>query len=333
MGFHWIELPYYTGMSGNTRVIVLMSLAVGVAALLNLLTGAFSPQRLLAGDELAWQVVWQLRLPRMLQAAAVGGLLAWAGVVMQSLFRNPLADPGLIGVSAGAAAAAVLALALFGAQGTTQMVAAFIGGVAVLMLLYRLATRHGVTDLAWMLLAGIALNAVASALIGLSLYLASDEALRLMTRWLLGAFGGVSPAEAGGLMGVLGGVALATPLLIRALDGFLLGEADAWQMGIDTQWAKRSLIVLTALAVGVAVATSGVIGFVGLVAPHVARLWVGALHRHLVPVSVLLGMALTLLADALARVLIAPAELPVGLLLSALGGPFFLWLLLRMRRV
>ncbi len=320
-------------MHSGLRVIVLTTCMVAVAALLNLLTGRFTPAALLAGDPLAWQVLWQLRLPRMLQAAAVGGLLGWAGMAMQSLFRNPLADPGLIGVSAGAAAVAVLGLAVLGLQGVEQMVAAFIGGLAVLGLLYRLATRHGVTDLAWMLLAGIALNAVASALIGLSLYLASDEALRLLTWWLLGSFGGASLVQALVVVGMLLVVMLVSPMLTRALDGFLLGEASAWQMGVDTQQAKRVLIVLTALAVGVAVSTSGMIGFVGLVAPHIARLWVGGLHQYLAPMSVLVGMGLTLLADALARWLIEPAELPVGLLLSALGGPFFLWLLLRMRRV
>ena len=320
-------------MKRDSWVIVVAGGVVLLAAVLNLLTGSFSPSALLAGDPLAWQVLWQLRLPRMLQAAAVGGLLAWAGMAMQSLFRNPLADPGLIGVSAGAAAAAVLALAVLGVQGGGQMVAAFAGGLAVLLLLYRLATRHGVTDLAWMLLAGIAFNAVASALIGLSLYLASDEALRLLTWWLLGSFSGAALWQALVAVGMLGLVLLVSPFLLRALDGFLLGEASAWQMGVNIQQAKRRLICFTALAVGVAVATSGMIGFVGLVAPHIARLWVGGLHRRLVPVSILVGMGLVLVADAAARWLIAPAELPVGLLLSGLGGPFFLWLLLRMRRV
>lgn len=302
----------------------------------NLITGSFSPEALWHGlvqqDPIMQQIFWELRLPRALLALSVGGLLAWAGMSMQSLFRNPLADPALIGVSAGAGAAAVSTLVLLSTSLPVQMSAAFLGALGILLLLYRLSTRDGITDLSWMLLAGIAINAMASALIGLSLYLASDEALRLLTWWLLGSFAEASLNTGLLLAAGLLILTLCTPLLARAQDAFLLGEESAWQMGIHTQHIKRLILLLTALVVGGAVASSGMIGFIGLVAPHIARQLTGSLHYKLAPASILTGMGLALWADAAARWLAAPSELPVGLLLSAMGGPFFLWLLIRMRR-
>ncbi len=313
-------------------------LVAGLLALAaNLLTGATPVAELLHGlrshDPLAWQIFMELRLPRALLALAVGGLLGWAGMAMQSLFRNPLADPGLVGVSAGAGAAAVLGIALLGLGLFARGAAAFFGALGVLGIIYALATRHGRTDLSWMLLAGIAFNAIASALIGLSLYVASDEALRQLTWWLLGSFAEARLPAALGALGLLGVLVVLTPRLSRGLDALLLGEASAWQMGVAVQRLKTALLGLTALAVGLSVALSGMIGFVGLAAPHLARLLTGGLHRTLAPASVLIGALLALSADSLARLLASPAEVPVGLLLSALGGPFFLWLLLRLRRV
>lgn len=316
----------------------LVLLVAGLLALVaNLLTGATPVTELLGGltghDPLSWQIFMELRLPRALLALAVGGLLGWAGMAMQSLFRNPLADPGLVGVSAGAAAAAVLGIALLGLGLYARGMAAFVGALGVLGIIYALATRHGRTDLGWMLLAGIAFNAIASALIGLSLYVASDEALRQLTWWLLGSFAEARLPMALGALGLLALLLGLSPAVSRGLDALLLGEASAWQMGVPVQRLKTLLLLLTALAVGVSVATSGMIGFVGLAAPHLARLLTGSLHRALAPASVLIGALLALSADSLARLLAQPAEVPVGLLLSALGGPFFLWLLLRMRRV
>ncbi|WP_159432242.1 FecCD family ABC transporter permease [Sulfurivirga caldicuralii] len=285
------------------------------------------------GDPLAWQVVGTLRLPRVLLAAGVGGLLAWAGAVMQSLFRNPLADPGLIGVSASAGLGAVLLIALTAASVSMQMLAAFVMAGGVLWGLYRLGTRHGVTDLAWLLLAGIAINAMASSGIGLSLYLSSDEALRRVTWWLLGSFSAASWLMVGLVFTGLFVCVAATPWLTRALDAWWLGESSAWQVGVAVQRIKLLSLALVALAAALAVATSGMIGFVGLVGPHVARLLLGPGHRWLLPGAVLAGMSLTLLADAAAHALLAPGELPVGLMLSALGGPFFFALLMRLRRV
>ena len=312
-------------------ILLVLTLVLAIVVLLHLswdTTGWHAPW---PQNQLDAQIFWQLHLPRLLLALSAGALLSWAGTLMQTLFRNPLADPGLIGVSAGAAFSAVGLIALGLAAPLFQMSAAFIGALLTLALLYRLATRAGTTDLAWLLLAGIAFNAMASAGIGLSLYLSSNETLRLMTWWLMGSFAQaqwptVLPALL--LAGSLLGISLSRT---RRLDRLLLGEQAAFHMGEDVQQLKRALLLLIALAVGVSVATSGMISFVGLVAPHLARLLVGSLHRHLLPIALLMGMLLTLSADLLARLLLAPAELPVGLLLSALGGPFFFMLLMRLR--
>lgn len=312
-------------------LILLLTLLLVAVSLLHLswdTTGWHSPW---PENPLDARIFWQLNLPRLLLALSTGALLSWAGTLMQTLFRNPLADPGLIGVSAGAALSAVSLIALGLTAPLFQMSAAFAGALLTLALLYRLATRAGTTDLAWLLLAGIAFNAMASAGIGLSLYLSSNETLRLMTWWLMGSFAQaqwptVLPALL--LVGSLLGISLSQT---RRLDRLLLGEQAAFHMGEDVQRLKRTLLLLIALAVGLSVATSGMISFVGLVAPHLARLLVGSLHHHLLPIALLMGMLLTLSADLLARLLLAPAELPVGLLLSALGGPFFFMLLMRLR--
>ncbi len=321
----------------KARCLLLLGVASTGALLIDLSVGALSWRQvwdgIVRGDPVAMQVMTALRLPRVLLAAGVGGLLAWAGAVMQSLFRNPLADPGLIGVSASAGLGAVLVIALLSASVPVQMIAAFLAAGGVLWGLYRLGTRHGVTDLAWLLLAGIAINAMASAGIGLSLYLSSDEALRRVTWWLLGSFSAADGVMVALVWAGLLVCLLATPALWRALDAWWLGEASAWQAGVAVQAVKRWALILVALAAALAVATSGMIGFVGLVGPHVARLLLGPGHRWLLPGAVLAGVGLTLLADALAHALLAPSELPVGLMLSAMGGPFFFALLMRLRRV
>ena len=203
------------------------------------------------------------------------------------------------------------------------MSAAFLGALGILLLLYRLSTRDGITDLSWMLLAGIAINAMASALIGLSLYLASDEALRLLTWWLLGSFAEASLNTGLLLAAGLLILTLCTPLLARAQDAFLLGEESAWQMGIHTQHIKRLILLLTALVVGGAVASSGMIGFIGLVAPHIARQLTGSLHYKLAPASILTGMGLALWADAAARWLAAPLGAACRAVTFCYGRPLF----------
>lgn len=283
-------------------------------------------------------VILNIRLPRTLLAMLVGAALALSGAVMQGLFRNPLADPGLVGVSAGAALAAGATIVLgdlylaplIGKLPFALLpVGAFAGGLASTLLLYAIATREGRTSIATMLLAGVALGALAGALSGFLAYLSDDRQLRDLAFWSLGSFGGAS----WGKLAVVGPIILpllvAAPFLARGLNALALGEAEAFHLGLGVQRIKAAAILLVALAVGASVAAAGVIGFVGIVVPHLVRLGLGANHRVLLPASALGGAVLLLSADILARTLVAPAELPIGILTAALGAPFFLWLLLR----
>ena len=282
-------------------------------------------------------IVGQIRLPRALLGLAVGAVLALSGVAMQGLFRNPLADPGLIGVSSGAALGAALAIVGGSLLGTPSpwlapwllSVCAFGGGLGVTALVYRLGRRDGETRVATMLLAGIAISALAGAGIGLFGYLADDASLRSLTFWNLGSLNGASYARLWPLLPVCLGVALWLPRRAAALNALLLGESEARHLGFDVERLKRELVCCVALGVGAAVAAAGMIGFVGLVVPHLVRLLTGPDHRRLLPAAGLAGAALLLLADLAARLLLAPAELPLGILTALLGAPFFLYLLRR----
>jgi iron complex transport system permease protein len=285
-------------------------------------------------------VLFDIRLPRVVMAVLVGAALAVSGAVMQGLFRNPLADPGIVGVSSGAALAAVTVIALGGGAlapfvaplGRTAVpLAAFGGGLAATFFLYGLGTRTGYTSIATLLLAGIAVDALARALTGLVVFSADDRALRDLTFWTLGSLGGATWPKIAAAAPFVLFAALVVPFIARALNALLLGEAEAHHLGVPVEAAKRLAMLAVASAVAAAVAVAGVIGFVGIVVPHLVRLVTGPDHRFVLPGSALLGAALTLLADALARVVVAPAELPIGIVTAALGAPFFLWLLLRRR--
>jgi iron complex transport system permease protein len=209
--------------------------------------------------------------------------------------------------------------------------AAFAGGLIAVGLVYRIASRDGRTDVATLLLAGVAINAIAAAGIGCMVFVSDDQQLRTLNFWMLGSLGGATwgkllPALPLALVGIL-----VLPLLARHLNALLLGEREALHLGIDVERAKRLIVVLAALATGATVALTGVIGFVGLVVPHLVRLAIGPDHRVLMPASLLLGATLALVADLGARSLVLPAELPIGILTSLVGGPFFLWLLLGRR--
>ncbi|MFZ3204439.1 MAG: iron chelate uptake ABC transporter family permease subunit, partial [Pseudomonas sp.] len=251
----------------------------------------------------------------------------------------PLADPGLVGVSSGAALGAAVAIVGGAALGGLPEVfapyllscCAFIGGLGVSALVYRLGRRDGETSVATMLLAGIALTALAGAAIGLFTYLADDATLRTLTFWNLGSLNGASYARLWPLLLVTLAVALWLPRRARALNALLLGESEARHLGFGVERIKRELVLCTALGVGAAVAAAGMIGFIGLVVPHLMRLLVGPDHRVLLPASALAGASLLLLADLAARLLLAPAELPIGIVTALLGAPFFLYLLLRGR--
>lgn len=304
-----------------------------VDAFLAVLRGEAAPGR----DAL---ILFEIRLPRVLLGAAVGLVLASCGVVLQGLFRNPLADPSLIGVSSGASVGASLVIvAAAGWSGLPQAgglgivaLGAFAGGLAATLLVYRIATTGFGTSVSTMLLAGIAISAVAGALNSLLGYFADNAMLRQMSLWQMGALGGADWSRAAIASGVALVLLLTLPRQTRALNALLLGESEARHLGIDVQAVKRRLVLLTALGVGAAVAMAGAVAFVGLLVPHLVRLAIGPDHRGLLPASALGGAILLVLADAAARVVVAPAELPTGILTALLGAPFFVALLLQQRR-
>ncbi|PJJ97224.1 ABC transporter permease [Lysobacteraceae bacterium NML91-0213] len=276
-------------------------------------------------------VVWNLRIPRALLGAMVGASLALAGASLQGLFGNPLADPGIVGVTQGASLGAVSAIVL-GASALgywTIPVAAFLGGALATTLIYLLARPGRGEGTATLLLVGIAIGAACSAAIGLLTYVADSAELQSLVFWQMGSlarvgWNDVAAAAPVFAVGVAALLTMATPL-----DMLALGERQARHIGLDVRSARLRLITFSALLVGAAVAFAGSIGFVGLVVPHVVRLIVGPGHRLLLPLSALLGALLVVLADTAARTLDPPSEIPLGLFTAAIGAPFFLWLVLR----
>jgi iron complex transport system permease protein len=287
-------------------------------------------------DATASAVFWTIRLPRVVLGIFVGGALACCGALLQGLFRNPLADPALLGISGGAMFSAALFIVfgsgLAGIVGHAGLPAvAFAGALGATTLVRRLAQRGGTTDVTVLLLAGMAIAAIAGAGTGLLSFLATDTQLRALTLWSLGSLGGATWTNALWVGIPVGLVLVAAVRAAKELDALVLGEREAHHLGVEVERLKGRLVFLTALGVGVAVAASGTIGFVGLVVPHLLRLLLGPGHRALLPASALGGATLLLLADLLARTVAAPAELPIGALTALLGGPFFLYLLLRRR--
>jgi iron complex transport system permease protein len=298
-----------------------------------------------AGDALSLRdriIVYDIRLPRVILGVLIGAGLAVSGAVMQGLFRNPLADPGLVGVSAGAGLGAIVVIvlgatvlgpvsAMFGIY--TLPLAAFFGGLATTLLLYRISTRRGQTSIATMLLAGIALGAMTGALSGILVYMADDRQLRDLTFWGLGSLAGATWTKILAAGPIIAVVLVFAPFLAGGLNALALGEAAASHLGVPVQRLKYVAIVAVSAAVGAAVAVSGGIGFVGIVVPHLLRLLIGPDNRYLLPASALLGACMLLLADAVSRTIVAPAELPIGIVTATVGAPFFLWILLRRRGI
>lgn len=327
-------------------VAVLVGIGVGAVSLSPLQTVAILLKQFGVSLPVTFEaqqeaVLLAIRLPRVCLGIMVGAGLAVAGASMQGMFRNPLADPGLIGVSGGAALAAVAVIVLGARAGahlppTLQLavlpLAAFAGGFAVTLLVYRLSRAGGHTATGTMLLAGIAVNAFAGACIGLMTFISTDAQLRSITFWSLGSLGGATWTSVLVVMPFIIIPVLLLPRLARSLNALLLGEAEAKHLGVDTERVKRAAIILTAMAVGASVAVAGIIGFVGLVVPHLLRLSLGPDHRTLLPGAALLGAALLVGADTVARSVVIPAELPIGIVTALVGAPFFLWLLLRGRQ-
>ncbi|MET5442225.1 FecCD family ABC transporter permease [Klebsiella aerogenes] len=286
-----------------------------------------------SGDEILRHIWLTIRLPRVLLALLVGAALALSGCVMQGLFRNPLADPGLLGISSGAALAvacwlvlplsvpALLALYM-------PMLAAFIGSLAVMAVIFILS-RAGDGSLSRLLLVGIAINALSGALVGVLAWLSNDAQLRQLSLWGMGSLGQAEWPMLLVAASLIIPASIAEWRMATRLNLLQLGDEEAHYLGVNVRALQRLLLLCSAVLVAAAVAISGVIGFIGLVVPHLMRMWLGADHRGLIPGSLLAGAILLLIADTLARTVAAPAEMPVGLLTSLLGAPWFLWLIFR----
>lgn len=296
---------------------------LGVREVLDALRGA--------GDPTTVAIVQRLRVPRSLLAALVGGALAASGAVFQALLRNPLAEPYVLGVSGGAAVGAVAAI-VFGAGASSAGVgvAAFAGAAIAIVVVLRMAASVGPTlDTRILLLSGVVAGAFFNACILLVLTFADTESFRSALFWMMGSFSGATWREIG-LLTVLAGPALAVLfVLARPLNLLAVGEETAQYLGVRTERVKLAAYGTASLLTASAVAVSGVIGFVGLVVPHVVRMTWGADHRFLIPASVLLGATFLVLADSLARTVAAPTELPIGVVTAFVGVPFFLWILRR----
>lgn len=280
-----------------------------------------------------WQIWLNIRLPRVLIAILVGLALAVSGAIMQGLFRNPLADPSLLGISSGAALAVAAFIVLsFSLPAVMQnyghIVAAFIGSLVVSLIIFSL-NRSSNGNLARLLLAGIAINALCMSFIGVLSYISNDQQLRTFSLWMMGTLGNVDWTSLAIAATVILPVTAVCLWQGNKLNILQLGDEDAHYLGLNVERAKFVLLFLSALLVGCAVAMSGVIGFVGLVVPHLIRMTLGPDHRWLIPGSAIVGAALLLIADTIARTAVAPAEIPVGLLTGLIGGPYFLWLILR----
>ncbi|WP_404973940.1 FecCD family ABC transporter permease [Vibrio campbellii] len=337
------RLPLSTtllALSGVLAFIAVASITVGPMNIsfsdsLRSLTGA--------GSDLAPHiqlVINEIRLPRTILCMFIGAILAICGVVMQGLFRNPLAEPGIIGVSAGAAlggAFAIVVFADFSQNYPTLMnlaalpFFAFLGGALTTVLVYWLGTNKFGTSVTIMLLAGVAISALSGAAIGFMNFIADDLMLRDLTLWSMGSLAGANWS----------GIALAAVTLVllmfwfqkkaMSLNALLLGESEAKHLGVPVQKLKRQLILLSAVGVGITVSISGAIGFIGLVIPHLGRMLAGPDHRTLLPISALMGALLLTAADMFARVVVAPAELPVGIVTALIGAPFFIYLLFQQK--
>lgn len=322
---------WLTLLGACLSLALVISLGVGavqvpVEQMLSALFGR--PDRALRAADLT--IIWDLRLPRAVLAALVGAGLAGAGGAFQSMFRNPLADPFVIGASGGAALGATLAIVLAGngpLRGVSTSLAAFVGALGAVFLVYLLAASSGETISA-LLLAGATLSTSLSAVVSL-LMLLNDQKLQEIFAWLMGSFSGRSWPQlwASGPL-ILIGLGLLW-LLARPLDALATGDDSARSLGLPLEQARVAIVCAASLVTAAAVASCGIIGFVGLIAPHIGRLLVGTGYRRLLPISALIGALMLLATDSLARSLMPPLELPVGIFTALIGGPSFLWLLRR----
>lgn len=335
-----------TGLSAVLIAVFLWSLSVGqvtipVVDILLIFLHKLGLASSYEPDTVYETVLLTIRLPRILMTILIGAALAVSGASLQGLFRNPLVEPGLIGVSSGAALAVVVLIVLGSSlpvyEGFSQMhilmpLAAFGGGLAATFLVMKIGSQVNMTNVAIFILAGVAVNALAGAMMGLVIFFADENQLRMFTFWTLGDLGGASWKN----------LVVAAPILLFAtyrllrfqhpLNAIALGESEAFHMGVDVEKAKRSIVFFSALAVGVSVSLAGIIGFVGLVIPHLVRVTLEPDNRLVMPASAIGGPILLILADLLSRTIVAPSELPIGVVTALVGAPFFIFLLIRAKR-
>ncbi|SMP48303.1 iron complex transport system permease protein [Neorhodopirellula lusitana] len=331
-------------MTSSTTRIVVAFVGLVLIAIASCLCGATSIswesfQSFLLGqlppDPIERTILVELRLPRMFAGMVVGGSLAAAGVGFQSLFRNPLAEPYVIGASSGAALGVAITIVAglqfsFVSLGATTL-AAIVGSLCVVMVVLAIGSLSQSISTTSLLLAGVVIGSLVNAIVSALMFLFDQKAIVIMS-WLMGSLAGSHWGTAT-MAGVVGGMGmLAIGLMSRQLDAYSLGDTASQSLGLDLRWFRWSVIGASSLATAGAVAASGVIGFVGLIAPHLARSLVGPRHAVLLPMSICIGAAMMLIADAIARTVIAPVELPVGIVTAILGCPFFLWLLFRSQR-
>ncbi|WP_280419940.1 FecCD family ABC transporter permease [Nocardia carnea] len=277
--------------------------------------------------------LWEVRFPRVLLAILVGAALATAGALLQGVFANPLAEPGVIGVSSGAAVGAGAVIVFGGAFVAAWSVAAaaFVAGLITTVLVYVLSRSGGRTEVVTLVLTGVAINAFAGGLIAFLLFVASPAARDQIVFWQLGSLNGAT-WDAVAVVAVLAAAGIAAAVFVAPrLDLLALGESAARHLGVDVERLRRTVIVIVAVLTTAGVAFTGIILFVGLIVPHVVRMIVGPGHRALIPVSAVTGAVVLLAADVAARSLVDNADLPLGMLTSLIGGPFFFWLLRRTR--
>lgn len=294
------------------------------------------------GTPVTETILFDIRAPRMVLAVIVGGSLAISGASLQGLLRNPLADPGLIGITAGASLAVVFVIVLgdvivaalpASLLSAVLPIAAFLGGLAATFVVLATAQLGGPFSVGRLILVGVAITAIASALIGILIYMSSDQQLRELTFWTMGSLAKSNWNTVLAASAVMFGASLWLMRYRRELDLFQLGERAAYHSGVNVGRVKFEICAVVAIAVGAGVSVAGPIGFVGLVAPHMTRRFIRASHWVVLPVSALVGANTLLFADLFVRNAIPPAEIPIGIATAILGGPFFLWLLLRSRRL
>lgn len=329
----------YVGLCALLALSVFLALTVGPV---QLTFGQIWASVTGNGTQVVDTILFDIRAPRMVLGIVVGASLAISGACLQGLLRNPLADPGLIGITAGASLAVVFVIVL-GDLFITSLpayllpavhpIAAFLGGLAVTFVVLLAASLGGQFSVGRLILIGVAITAIASALIGIMVYMSNDQQLRELTFWTMGS---LAKSNWNTVLVTCSAMVVSSLLLMRyrrELDLFQLGERAAFHAGVDVSRVKFQICALVAVAVGAGVSVAGPIGFIGLVAPHMTRLFVRASHWVVLPVSALVGANILLFADLFVRNAIPPAEIPIGIATAILGGPFFLWLLLRKTRM